>query len=67
MRITVRGRLKPNKKEFEWLHHELYNILVQRFGLCSRGPMIFAMLSALYGVRYTRLMWSLGWKKKECT
>lgn len=58
MKVTVHGRLKPNKKEFIWLQKKLHELLVQRFGICSRGQMAFAMLSSLYGYRYTRLMWN---------
>ena len=65
-RIRVDGRLKPNEREWRALKKELRHLLIsQGFGLCSRGPMTFAMLSALYGNRFTRKMWSKEWQEAK--
>lgn len=64
-RVTIYGQLAPDRDEFEWLYGELRKVLLQRFSFMDRTPMLTAMLSALYDVRYTNLMLKLIWRKDE--
>ena len=60
----MKGKSIKEKQYFE-IKPKLRDVLISsNFGLCERGPIIFDMLSVIYGKKFAKKMWSKEWKQK---
>lgn len=45
-------------EELSAFKHDLRNnVLIKRFGMCSRGPIAFEMMAAIWGVERIKELW----------